>query len=324
MSDPKNAPRGWYPDPSDATRERFWDGQEWKSTRPRVSPQATTTAPPGQEQRPGRDASRRRAATAVAIIIAMLLFVLVAQNRSSDSGSSSSEVAGGGYPEFQEAVDAGAECSELYEIRRRNELNISGPEAERVNDQLRQLKCYSPDSSRDDTPDDYSEFEDALDSGAGCRELYEIRNRWAGNSELKEMANKQLRAFGCWSPDAERQEPGQDASGRPGRLSVSEESLAATVPSAECAAAVLSAADAYDTATGAQFNSMAEQSLNMCSSAAEWLAASRMHPGSLGLQYAAEVNDLALINRCFLAPNSPVCADAEAIGALRPLSPGGD
>ena len=35
MSSPSPSPEGWHPDPSDATRERYWSGAEWTgATRP--------------------------------------------------------------------------------------------------------------------------------------------------------------------------------------------------------------------------------------------------------------------------------------------------
>lgn len=43
------APLGWYPDPSDPSRERYWDGWQWnRSTRPAAGPTGPAGAPPGQ------------------------------------------------------------------------------------------------------------------------------------------------------------------------------------------------------------------------------------------------------------------------------------
>lgn len=43
------APLGWYPDPSDPSRERYWDGWQWnRSTRPAVGSAGPVGAPPGQ------------------------------------------------------------------------------------------------------------------------------------------------------------------------------------------------------------------------------------------------------------------------------------
>ena len=40
-------PAGWYPDPQDGTRQRYWDGDAWTEHTADASPQATsaTTAP---------------------------------------------------------------------------------------------------------------------------------------------------------------------------------------------------------------------------------------------------------------------------------------
>jgi multisubunit Na+/H+ antiporter MnhB subunit len=33
MSQPARAPRGWYPDPSDASNQRYWNGKRWTGRR---------------------------------------------------------------------------------------------------------------------------------------------------------------------------------------------------------------------------------------------------------------------------------------------------
>ncbi len=46
MSEP-SAPAGWYTDPSDDTRRRFWDGEKWtQETAPRFAPPTPETAQP--------------------------------------------------------------------------------------------------------------------------------------------------------------------------------------------------------------------------------------------------------------------------------------
>jgi hypothetical protein len=50
----------------------------------------------------------------------------------------------------------------------------------------------------------YQDFRAALEGGAGCRTLFEIRNRMHPKDELKEAANEDLRGVGCYSPRHER------------------------------------------------------------------------------------------------------------------------
>jgi hypothetical protein len=50
---------------------------------------------------------------------------------------------------FEEAVDQGASCSELFEIR--NELDSKSPLVEEYNETLRSIRCYSSSSKRRDT-----------------------------------------------------------------------------------------------------------------------------------------------------------------------------
>lgn len=47
-------------------------------------------------------------------------------------------------------------------------------------------------------------FEDALNDGASCRDLFDIRNAWDPHSPLVEQANVQLRGIGCYSRNSER------------------------------------------------------------------------------------------------------------------------
>lgn len=47
-------------------------------------------------------------------------------------------------------------------------------------------------------------FEDAVDAGASCEELFEIRNEWDPKSPLIEPANETLRSIGCYNSSSER------------------------------------------------------------------------------------------------------------------------
>lgn len=47
-------------------------------------------------------------------------------------------------------------------------------------------------------------FEEAVDAGASCEELFEIRNGWDPKSPRIEPANEVLRSIGCYSASSER------------------------------------------------------------------------------------------------------------------------
>ena len=68
------------------------------------------------------------------------------QDQSSNAGSTAPT----GYARFQQRINAGANCPELYEIR--NEVRASDQaSAGRMNEELRSIGCYSSDSSRTPT-----------------------------------------------------------------------------------------------------------------------------------------------------------------------------
>lgn len=77
----ESAPKaGWYPDPSDASRRRYFDGQTWGPTEPTDQPPAPVGAPP-------RKKKRRGPLIAGAIVI---FFIVVAALSNNDKPSSSS------------------------------------------------------------------------------------------------------------------------------------------------------------------------------------------------------------------------------------------
>ena len=41
---------GWYPDPSDASRRRYWDGHTWGPAEPYRSPASTTATGSAAEE----------------------------------------------------------------------------------------------------------------------------------------------------------------------------------------------------------------------------------------------------------------------------------
>jgi hypothetical protein len=53
------------------------------------------------------------------------------------------------YPQFKQRLDAGAGCAELFEIR--NSLSAKAAVGVRMNEELRQIGCYSSDSVRSST-----------------------------------------------------------------------------------------------------------------------------------------------------------------------------
>ncbi len=55
----------------------------------------------------------------------------------------------------------------------------------------------------DSSADDRS-FEQAVDEGASCEELFEIRNGWDSDDPLIQPANETLRSIGCFSSSSER------------------------------------------------------------------------------------------------------------------------
>ncbi|WP_087485574.1 hypothetical protein [Brachybacterium massiliense] len=50
----------------------------------------------------------------------------------------------------------------------------------------------------------YEGFNDALESGATCAELFEIRNEWDPKSSKVVQANEALREIGCYSSSSTR------------------------------------------------------------------------------------------------------------------------
>lgn len=77
----ESAPKaGWYPDPSDASRRRYFDGQTWGPTEPTDQPPAPAGAPPRKKKRRG-------------LLIAgaaVIFFIVVAALSNNDKPSSSS------------------------------------------------------------------------------------------------------------------------------------------------------------------------------------------------------------------------------------------
>lgn len=47
----KKIPAGWYPDPSDPSRSRYWDGRKWTDRTRRSDPLSSAGAPRDEQQR---------------------------------------------------------------------------------------------------------------------------------------------------------------------------------------------------------------------------------------------------------------------------------
>lgn len=57
-------PAGWYPDPTDSTRNRWWDGTQWTENYAPAAPQAAPTAPAAPSAAPGYAAAPQYPASA--------------------------------------------------------------------------------------------------------------------------------------------------------------------------------------------------------------------------------------------------------------------
>ena len=80
-------------------------------------------------------------------LLALLLIALVGCSTSPPARNGSPELVTEGYPMFQARLAAGADCPELFEIR--NEVRRADPaSADRMNEDLRSIGCFSSTSSR--------------------------------------------------------------------------------------------------------------------------------------------------------------------------------
>lgn len=88
-----------------------------------------------------------------ALVFSCLLIALVATTSCNNSGVSSGEYRAptnteSSYSTFKRRLDAGANCAELFRIR--NAMDPKSPDIEQINEDLRGIGCYSPDSIRTD------------------------------------------------------------------------------------------------------------------------------------------------------------------------------
>lgn len=123
------APAGWHDDPEDSTQWRYWDGRMWTEHRaPKHRP-----APP-QPAADDKPTWRRLWPVAVIIIIAAVVS-LVRPNPLS---------------EFDRAVENGASCGHLFDLRNELHPRDDADAVAEANRKLRAVGCTSSTSERTD------------------------------------------------------------------------------------------------------------------------------------------------------------------------------
>ncbi len=154
-------------------------------------------------------------------------------------------------------------------------------------------------SSSSDSAEPAFTFDDAVEEGQSCRELYRALNAVPPDWSGRDAANEQLFQIGCTDPDADR---------------ASTTTVPAGDPSAKCIDSMQSMEAAYNTATETEFSALSEASLVVCGDAPSWLTAAREAPGAIGLVSGAYVKVDDLVARCYLHATTPVCVDATERG----------
>jgi len=86
------------------------------------------------------------------------------------------------------------------------------PQEDQVNQMLRSVRCYSPGATRTEQTT-YSDFRSAYDVGAGCAELFGVRNMMDPKDPDKDKANRDLRRVSCGSISGTRKDPPESAAG---------------------------------------------------------------------------------------------------------------
>lgn len=142
-----------------------------------------------------------------------------------------------------------------------------------------------------------------VDSGADCRQIYEVRNRMDPKDPDRPLANEHLQSIGCFGIDSVRE------SGAPRPLTGDPAAV-----SQGCRSAMQAAEAELD---DERADPLIIATLSACSTATEWVEALRLHPGALGLAAAAVVDEARLESVCYGAEATPVCTDAAARGLLQ-------
>ena len=151
-------------------------------------------------------------------------------------------------------------------------------------------------------------FQDAVDEGRSCWELIDLRDDQGPNWAGRDDANETLFQLGCTSTDAERQTTTSAPTGS---------------PSTTCMSTLRDLDRVRVSASEAEFEALATQSLTDCGDAASWITAARAFPGALGLVSAGYVTPQQLELWCVPAGDAPVCKDAVAQGWFTPPPGGG-
>lgn len=136
----------------------------------------------------------------------------------------------------------------------------------------------------------------AIESGADCGQIFEVRNKMDPRDPDRSLANEHLQSVGCFNIDSER------ASKEPNPLTGNAE-----VVSEGCRNAMRTAEAELDSARA---DPLIDATLSACATAREWLEALRLHPGAMGLSTAAVVSEFHLEIVCYRQEATPVCVDA--------------
>lgn len=83
---PESAPKpGWYPDPSDASRRRYWDGHTWGPLEPTDQPPPPPAPPPNK---------KRRGLLIFTAVLALFFVIAVLSNNDKQTSSGPSSTSG--------------------------------------------------------------------------------------------------------------------------------------------------------------------------------------------------------------------------------------
>ena len=166
----------------------------------------------------------------------------------------------------------------------------------------------------------YASFQQRLNVGADCQELYEIRNEVRRlDQSYADRMNEDLRAIECYSSTSSRT-PYESIPSTVRELTETEVAVAAAPVQAACTAAMQAAAAerSVDLAQPLLVRTAYE-----CPTVDIWLATLRTHPGAMGLNERAQIGELSIQAMCSTSDtelrDSPLCQDAYTRGMAQPL-----
>ena len=166
----------------------------------------------------------------------------------------------------------------------------------------------------------YASFQQRLNAGADCQELYEIRNEVRRlDQSYADRMNEDLRAIGCYSSTSSRT-PYESIPSTVRELTDAEVAVEAPAGRAACTAAMQAAAAerSVDLAQPLLVRTAYE-----CPTVDIWLATLRTHPGAMGLNERAQIGELSIQAMCSTSDtelrDSPMCQDAYTRGMAKPL-----